>query len=82
MPKACVQQKMKPKSKGGQGMTRAAAMKACYPDSRFDKSRGTKRIHKDLKSKVQGERDWRSIGRESEARSTQLSRRKAKKKGY
>jgi hypothetical protein len=31
MPKACVQQKMKPKSKGGQGMTRAAAMKACYP---------------------------------------------------
>ena len=32
MPKACVQQKMKPKSKGGQGMTRAAAMKACYPE--------------------------------------------------
>ena len=31
MPKACVKQKMKPKSEGGQGMTRAAAMKACYP---------------------------------------------------
>ena len=31
MPKACVKQKMKPKSEGGQGMSRKAAVKACYP---------------------------------------------------
>ena len=31
MPKACVKQKMKPKSEGGQGMSRKAAVDACYP---------------------------------------------------
>ena len=47
MPKACVQQKMKPKSKGGQGMTRAAAMKACYPKrSKFKDRRTIKKIEK------------------------------------
>tara|TARA_R100001132_G_C3221829_1_gene60152 strand:- start:333 stop:608 length:276 start_codon:yes stop_codon:yes gene_type:complete len=31
MPKKCVEMKMKPKSKGGQGMSKSAAIKACYP---------------------------------------------------
>ena len=31
MPKACVTKKMKPKSEGGQGMSAAKAVAACYP---------------------------------------------------
>ena len=31
MARACVKMKMKPEAKGGQGMSIAAAVKACYP---------------------------------------------------
>ena len=40
MPKKCVERKMKT------GMSRDAAVKACYPDSRFSKDRSETRAHK------------------------------------
>ena len=63
MPKACVQRKMKT------GMSKDAAVKACYPDKRFDKSR---KNDSDLKTGLKIQRKYKK----------DMKQMKRSKKGY